>query len=1432
MGRGDANYLYRNTRDHYAGPVSIPILSITHPGTTAGADFYSSARIWTEPIMPITYTLFHRAGASVRQVQGFYSPDGGGHWLPAVATSDTITTNLTSGPYPAATVTNTHVYKWDIHGSGLMGLYDNIVFRLVAIPAITNKPNTTPGPYWYGSYGSHTLPFRVRGSQVRVVSGTTPISDAIVYRLLAGQTVDAQPYTDLTGEPFRTDNQGYLQGRGEISIGDQLLALAPVHSVMNYEGLLAFDSVDDYVIRNPLHNAPITETTVSFWMRSDDATGSGTPVSYATSGEADALLVTNYNNFTIHRGAVSISTGITATDGLWHHIAVTWRASDGEVKLYKDGFAAFTGTLTTAPLSVGGSLVLGQDQDSIGGGFDSAQAFQGLLDEVQIWSVARTEAEIQTDMFWAPKGDEPGLIAYWSFNDNSQSVASDQSTNGNDAVLSGATWEGRSLGGYTLYHTNGQPTETGLDAFTVAAGGVQTLTVTAEHPLILFDLHVSLEWDAHNDPVYLQQLAFDLQKASAYLYDFTDGQAALGRVTVHQNADYWHSSHVAVQASNRLRPFAIQGGIVAASTQDPEHEGIVYNIGHVRMGATWNRYGASSQSQGVDWPLTLAHELSHFLFFQEDVYLGLDDDGLLIPVDTCTGSVMGDMYDPSNTEFIYDSGHWDTNCADTLANRTLARAEWETVRLWYPDLVTPIAANAGPSLMPFDFTVVDIQDPVTPTDTLADPTIYIDYVDEAVSSSKARAFILRDDYVEVAGNDYVIDLGSPTGGQNQLLARGVRPGDRLCVFDPGWRQYGCEVVALGDDRLQMEQDESWTPLVRISPVSPQAIHVELGNLPPELPLRARLYPDYGIGREAITLTHTGKVYSGTFHLDSLAMAGHVQVWVDETETETNPRRETIVAYVIGGNPGSTPSSRSAGPFFRSAGPFFRSAGPFFRSAGPFFRSAGPFFRSAGPFFRSAGPFFRSAGPFSRAGSAPLVSPDGQMIFYTANPAIFGEGDLYAIQNVAELPPLPAGKTAVGPGYSLVASSHVTRVITGSISFQYLTTDVLLEGADENALTIHYWDGACWQALVTVHDAYYNLASAPSQGDGIYALLAGVATPHVETVAPAAATNDVTTTLTIGGGYFLQPVEVTLLGPTATYPLPIASVSPVSITAVVSKGLPAREYQVVVANYNEPGGAATSPDPGEFALYDPADACFYDFFESGTGKWERDGSWDIVILPTGERAMTDSPAGNYNSATPPAVSHITAITSTAFSLSGCQNAVLTFRHDYVIAQVGASRDVGRVEISTDDGATWAELTAYSGGGIYGDRGLDVPGQEWTGDTWQEVSISLTGYTGTVHLRFSLEVDQYVSDKGWLIDDVMVGSGGNPDNRIFLPLVLKAVSQDSIADLPPRQDLTDFAGSPVKWLSVPVVAAAGLCAGSAKTRGRFRRLLLRTPARSRD
>ena len=54
-----------------------------------------------------------------------------------------------------------------------------------------------------------------------------------------------------------------------------------------------------------------------------------------------------------------------------------------------------TGFKTGHQIRQGGSLVLGQGQGSVGGGFDSAQSFQGTLLNVNIWDHVLSTAHIE-----------------------------------------------------------------------------------------------------------------------------------------------------------------------------------------------------------------------------------------------------------------------------------------------------------------------------------------------------------------------------------------------------------------------------------------------------------------------------------------------------------------------------------------------------------------------------------------------------------------------------------------------------------------------------------------------------------------------------------------------------------------------------------------------------------------------------------------------------------------------------------------------------------------------------------------------------------------------------------------------------------------------------------------------------------------------------
>ncbi|MBN1861610.1 MAG: right-handed parallel beta-helix repeat-containing protein, partial [Candidatus Thermoplasmatota archaeon] len=168
---------------------------------------------------------------------------------------------------------------------------------------------------------------------------------------------------------------------------------------------LYFDGNYDYVLQNPFNGFPTAQITVAFWMNTSDTTQEdGCAFSYACTNATNEFVITNYSNFTfvIHDQLVGNS-GISTNDGFWHHIAVTWNSSDGQLLFYKDGILEFSGTgFIGGLLSPNGSVAIGGDQDSVGGGWESYQFFKGIIDEVRIYNRTLTQDEIQ-DLITQPE---------------------------------------------------------------------------------------------------------------------------------------------------------------------------------------------------------------------------------------------------------------------------------------------------------------------------------------------------------------------------------------------------------------------------------------------------------------------------------------------------------------------------------------------------------------------------------------------------------------------------------------------------------------------------------------------------------------------------------------------------------------------------------------------------------------------------------------------------------------------------------------------------------------------------------------------------------------------------------------------------------------------------------------------------------------------
>jgi len=101
-----------------------------------------------------------------------------------------------------------------------------------------------------------------------------------------------------------------------------------------------------------------------------------------------------------------ITTSESLNDDVWHQVSAVFDATDDSIRVYVDGI--FEGSASTANLND-----ITNSNDVTIGGFAADSWFGGQLDEMRIWGVARTKAEIAASWNQLLTGDEAGLLGYW-----------------------------------------------------------------------------------------------------------------------------------------------------------------------------------------------------------------------------------------------------------------------------------------------------------------------------------------------------------------------------------------------------------------------------------------------------------------------------------------------------------------------------------------------------------------------------------------------------------------------------------------------------------------------------------------------------------------------------------------------------------------------------------------------------------------------------------------------------------------------------------------------------------------------------------------------------------------------------------------------------------------------------------------------------------
>ncbi|MBI2280020.1 MAG: T9SS type A sorting domain-containing protein [Bacteroidetes bacterium] len=162
-------------------------------------------------------------------------------------------------------------------------------------------------------------------------------------------------------------------------------------------------------------------------------------VSNYTAATAGNFIVDTYNATNNGRGLRFVAYSPTntlaqhsvanvLTLNTWNHVAITF--DNGAVKFFVNGVQVASSTFAFSTISLTSNILCFGEDPGVG----VAEYYNGKMDEVRIWNVARTSVEINDNKDNCLVGNETGLLAYYNFENGAGTTVTDL-VNANNGVM-------------------------------------------------------------------------------------------------------------------------------------------------------------------------------------------------------------------------------------------------------------------------------------------------------------------------------------------------------------------------------------------------------------------------------------------------------------------------------------------------------------------------------------------------------------------------------------------------------------------------------------------------------------------------------------------------------------------------------------------------------------------------------------------------------------------------------------------------------------------------------------------------------------------------------------------------------------------------------------------------------------------------------------
>merc|ERR1711937_662680 len=157
------------------------------------------------------------------------------------------------------------------------------------------------------------------------------------------------------------------------------------------------DNIENYLSIQPGFEEA-SAISVCAWLRKTTEDATRYWFSYAVPGKYNEVLIGEHDpsqvSFYIQNQRIVTDVGAWPVN-VWTHVCGIWDSSSGSVIMVNGEVAASEdGVRAGTSIRAGGNIILGQDQDIVGGRFDASQSYQGDVYNVNVWDYALSADEV------------------------------------------------------------------------------------------------------------------------------------------------------------------------------------------------------------------------------------------------------------------------------------------------------------------------------------------------------------------------------------------------------------------------------------------------------------------------------------------------------------------------------------------------------------------------------------------------------------------------------------------------------------------------------------------------------------------------------------------------------------------------------------------------------------------------------------------------------------------------------------------------------------------------------------------------------------------------------------------------------------------------------------------------------------------------------